>query len=79
MEFQCHFDLHFMMTEYFEHFFKCYLAIRDPSIENSLVSSVAHYLTGLLRLLVSNFLSPLCILDISLRSVVGLVKSFSIV
>jgi hypothetical protein len=32
------------MTKDVEHFFKCFLAIWDSSVENSLLSSVAHIL-----------------------------------
>ena len=53
------------MTKDFEHFFKCFLAIRDSSVENSLFSSVPHFLIGFFGLLVSGFLSTLYILDIS--------------
>jgi hypothetical protein len=45
------------MTKDVEHFFQCSLAIRDFTVENSIVSF------GLLQ---SNFLSSLYILDISL-------------
>ena len=40
-----------------KHFFKCFLDIRDSSVENSLFSSVPHYLIRLFGLLESNFLS----------------------
>jgi hypothetical protein len=49
-----------LMTKDFEHFFKCFSAIRDSSVENSLFRSVPHFfLTGLYELLVYNFLSSL--------------------
>ena len=60
-----------------EHDLKCLLAIRSSSVENSLFSSVPQFLIGLIRILVSSFLSSLCILDISPLSDVGLVKIFS--
>ena len=69
MESQGHFDLHSPV--------KCFFAIQDSSIENSLFSSVSHFLIRLFGLLVSNFLSSLYILHISLLSDVGLVKIFS--
>ena len=54
-----------LITKDFEHLFKCFLTIRDSSVENSLLNSVLHILIGLFELLVSNFLSSLYILDIS--------------
>ena len=33
-----------LMTKEFEHFFRCFLAILDYTIENSLFSSVTHFL-----------------------------------
>ena len=65
------------MSKDVEHFFKCFSAIRDSSVENSLLSSVHQFLIRLFRLLVSNFLSFLYILDISHLSDVELVKIFS--
>jgi len=50
---------------------------RDPSVENSLLSSIVQFLIGLFGSLESNFLSPLYILDISPLSDVVLVKNFS--
>ena len=67
-----------LMTKDVEHFFKCFSAIQDSSVENSLFSSVPHSLIGLFGSLKSNFLSSLYILDISLLSNVGLVKDFSL-
>jgi hypothetical protein len=54
-----------LMTKDTEHFFKCFLAIQDISVDNSLFSSIFHLKIGLFGLLVSNFLSSLYILDIS--------------
>ena len=59
-----------------EHDLKCLLAIRS-SFENSLFSSVPHFLTGLIRVLVSSFLSPLYLLEIRPLSDEELVKIFS--
>ena len=47
------------------------------SVENSLFSSVPHFLIGLFGSLKSNFLSSLYILDICPLLDVGLVKIFS--
>jgi hypothetical protein len=55
-----------------EHFFKCFSAIQNSSVENALFSSVSQF--GVLE---SNFLSSLYILDICPLSDVGLVKIFS--
>jgi hypothetical protein len=44
-----------------EHFFRCFLAIPYSSVENSLLSSVPHFLIGLFASLESNFLSSLYI------------------
>ena len=65
------------MTKDPEHFFKCFLAIQDSSVENSLCSSVPQFLIGLFGVLESNFLSSLYILDTCPLSDVGLVKVFS--
>ena len=40
-----------------EHDLKCLLIICTSSVENSLFSSVPHFLTGLIRVLMSSFLS----------------------
>ena len=60
MESQGCFDFHLisLVTKDIEHFSKCFSAIRDSSVENSLFSSVPHFLIGLFGLLVSNFLVP---------------------
>jgi len=65
------------MTMDVEHFFRCFSALQVSSVENSLFSSVLHFLIGLFGSLESNFLSSLYILDISPLSDVGLVKIFS--
>jgi hypothetical protein len=68
-----------LMTKDVEHFFRCFLATRYSSVENSLFSSVPHFLIGLfiyLLIFESNFLSSLYILDISSLSDIGLVKLF---
>ena len=64
------------MTKYVQHFFRCFLSIQDPFVENSLFISLVHYLIELFGSLESNFLCSLYILDISSLSDVGLVKIF---
>ena len=59
-----------------EHDLKCLLAIQS-SVENSLFRSVPHFLIGLIRVLVSSFLSSLYILEIRPLSDEGLVNIFS--
>jgi hypothetical protein len=59
------------------HFFRCFSAVQVSSLENSLFSSVPHFLIGLFGSLGSNFLSSLYILDINPSSDIGLVKIFS--
>jgi hypothetical protein len=63
-----------LITKDVKHFMKCFLAIRYPSVQNSLICSVPPFLIGLLS---SNFLSSLYILNISPLSDVGLVKILS--
>ena len=63
-----------LIIKYFEHFFKCFLAIQYSSLSKSLFSSVPHFLIGLFCSLDSKFLNSLYILDISSVSGVGLVK-----
>ena len=75
MESQSHFDLHF--PDGIGHVFNFFLDIKDFSFGISLFSSVPHFSIGLFHFLVSNFLSSLYILDISLLSCVGLEKIFS--
>ena len=58
-------------------FFRCFSVIQYSSVENSLFSSVSHFLTGLFCSLESNFLSFLCILNISPLLDLGLVKILS--
>ena len=66
-----------LMTNDVEHFLRCFLPILYFSVENSLFSSVPHFLIESFYSLESNFLSSLCILDISPLSDVGLVKNVS--
>ena len=77
MEYHRSFDLHSLMTKYVEHFFKCFLTIRDSSVENFLFRYVHHFLIALFGLLMSNFLSSLYILAIIPQSDIELVKMFS--
>ena len=65
------------MTNEVEHFLRCFSAILSSLGENSLFSSVLHFLIGLFGSLEFNFLSSLYILDISPLSDIGLVKIFS--
>jgi hypothetical protein len=65
------------MTKGTEHFPKCFSAIKELSVENSLFSSLPYFYSGLFGLLMCNFLSSLCILDISPLLNVWLVKIFS--
>jgi hypothetical protein len=65
------------MTKDFEHFFRCFSAIRYSSVENSLFSSVPHLLIGLFDSLEFNFLNSMSILDFSPLWDVGLVMLFS--
>jgi hypothetical protein len=66
-----------LMIKDFEHFFRCFSAIRYSSVENSLFSSVLHFLMGLFEFPEFSFLSSLYILDISPLSDLGLVKILS--
>jgi hypothetical protein len=43
MESQSCFDLHFPETKVFDHFFRCFSAIRDSSFENSLFVTLPHF------------------------------------
>jgi hypothetical protein len=65
-----------LMTKDVEHFFRCFSSIWYFSAENSLFSSVSHFLIGLFCFLESNFLSSLYILDISPISDLELVMIF---
>jgi hypothetical protein len=67
----------FLRTKGIEHFFKWFSATRDSSVEKFLFSSLPLFLIMLFVMLVSNFLSSLCILDTSALLGVGLVKTFS--
>jgi hypothetical protein len=64
------------MTEDAEHFYKCFSAIRDSSVTNS-VELCTPFLIDLFHILESNFLSFLYIVDIRPLSDKGLVKIFS--
>jgi hypothetical protein len=66
----------FLMTKVVEHFFRWFSAIWISSVENSLFSSVLHFLRGLFCSMESNFLSSLWKLDTGPLSDVGLVKIF---
>jgi hypothetical protein len=66
-----------LMIKDVEHFFRCFSAIRYSSVENSLFSSVYHFLIGISDFLESAFLSSLYILDISPLFDLGLVKIIS--
>jgi hypothetical protein len=66
-----------LMIKDLEHFFRCFSAIRYSSVENSLFSSVPHFLMGLFEYLEFSFLSSLYVLDISPLSDLGLVKVLS--
>jgi|UPI00000E97A0 hypothetical protein len=63
-----------LMIKDVEHFFRCFSVIWYSSVENSLFSSVPHFLMGLFDFLESSFLSSLYILNISPLSDLGLVK-----
>ena len=65
------------MTKDAEHFFRYFSAIPYFSVENSLFSSVYHFLIVLFVSLEFNLFSSLYILDISPLLDVGLVKIFS--
>jgi hypothetical protein len=65
------------MTKDVEHFFQCFLALRNPSVEKSRFSSQHYILFQFIGLLVSNFLSSLSTLAVSPLLAVGLVKIFS--
>jgi hypothetical protein len=67
----------FLMTKDFKHFLKCFPAIPDSSILNSLFNSVPYFLARLLGVLEFSLSSSLYILDISPLSDVGIVKIFS--
>jgi hypothetical protein len=56
-----------LMIKDIDHFFRCFSAIRYSSVENSLFSSVPHFLIGLFGFLESIFLISLYILNISPR------------
>ena len=65
-----------LMAKDIGHFLKCLLAMWVLLLR-ILFSSVPYFLSGLFRILMSSILSSLYILEISLLSNVGLVKSFS--
>ena len=66
-----------LMTKDIEHFFKCFPAIWDSSVENFLFRSVLYFLIGLFGSLESTFLSYLYILHINPLWDIGLVNIFS--
>jgi hypothetical protein len=66
-----------VMIKAVEHFFRCFSALLYSSLENSLFSSVPHFLIRLFEFLESSFLSSLYIFDISPLSDLGLVKILS--
>ena len=76
VESQCCFDLYFLISKDFEHFFWSFSAFHSCSIVNSLFRYLPHYLIGLFGFLVVSSFSPLYILDISLVSSVGIEKNF---
>lgn len=57
-----------------ENFYKCFSAIQDSTVENSLFQSVPKLLIELYGFLSSKVISSLCILDISPLLNVGLRK-----
>jgi hypothetical protein len=66
-----------LMIKNVKHFFRCFSAIRYFSVENSLFSSVSHFLIGLFDFLESSLLSSLYILDFSPPSDLRLIKILS--
>ena len=66
-----------VMTMDVEKFLKCLSVILYSSVENTVFRSIHQFLIGLYNILISNFLSSLCILQISPLSNVRLVKIFS--
>jgi hypothetical protein len=64
------------MTKDIDHFFKYFSAIPDFSVENSLFSSLPHFLIELFCFLEFKLLSSLYILNISLQSDVVLMNIF---
>jgi hypothetical protein len=63
------------MTKDAEHFFKCFSAIRDSPVENSVLFCIS-FLIVLLHLLVFKYLNSLNVWDISLLLDVVLGKIF---
>jgi hypothetical protein len=66
-----------LMIKDVKHCFRCLSAIWYSSVENSLFSSLPHFLIGLFGFLDYSFLTSLYILDISSLSGLGMVKNFS--
>jgi hypothetical protein len=64
------------MTRDFEHCFKCFSAIQDSSLVNSLFRSIHQFFLDVVCFLEVSFLSSSCILDISALLDVRLVKVF---
>ena len=76
VESQCCFDLYFLISKDFEHFFWSFSAFHICSIVNSLFRYLPQFLIGLFGFLVVNFLCLLYIFDISPLSSVGIEKIF---
>ena len=67
----------YLMIKYIGQFLTCPLVIWNSSAVNSLFSSVPNFLIGMFYILMSSFLSSLCILENSPLSDVRLMKIYS--